>query len=108
MRSAGSELWNNPGDCSTREGRSARESAPLERTSDTKPLSFFDHILGSAARNDFNRNTLEAVKKSEYRFHLQAKDSVLLNPASPFLKGLTPKSMIEYGSDKIKTDGAFS
>ena len=30
VRSAGSELQNNPGDCSAREGRSARESAPLK------------------------------------------------------------------------------
>ena len=33
VRSAGSELQNNPGDCSAREGRSARESAPLKRGS---------------------------------------------------------------------------
>ena len=33
VRSAGSELQNNPGDCSAREGSSARESAPLKRGS---------------------------------------------------------------------------
>ena len=31
VRSAGSELLNSPGDCWAREGRSARESAPLKR-----------------------------------------------------------------------------
>ena len=31
VRSAGSELSNSPGDCWAREGRSARESAPLKR-----------------------------------------------------------------------------
>ena len=69
------------------EGRSLLQSAPLLRNS--PPDCSAIHSPQSALRV----STLEAVKKSEYRFQLQAKDSVLLNPASPFLKGLTPKSI---------------
>ena len=54
---------------------------------DTKPLSFFDHILGSAARNDFSRNALEAVKKHNDRFLSAYEGLCPFNPHAPFKKG---------------------
>ena len=61
-------------------GRSARESAPLKH-SRYGNFFFLDNILGSAARNNWNRETLEVVKKVPRRFRVQTKDSVLLKPA---------------------------
>ena len=93
VRSAGVNLWNSPGDCFTKRGRSARESAPLKH-SRYGAFFFLDNILGSAARNDVDRNISETVKKGENRQRMQAEGFALSTPTSPFLKGLTPKSMI--------------
>ena len=49
--------------------------------------------FGSCYARQLKLEHFSTVKKHENRLPVQAKDSVLLNPASPFLKGLTPKSM---------------
>ena len=51
VRSAGVNLWNSPGDCFTKRGRSARESAPLKH-SRYGNFFFLDNILGLVAQDN--------------------------------------------------------
>ena len=69
--------------------QSEREAIPSEfdknsnRLPDFPGRRFFEHFLGSAMRNDLNRDTLEAVSTFSHRFGVQAKGFALLKPINP-------------------------
>ena len=60
-------------------GRPVREVAPLKH-SRYGNFFFLDNILGSAARNDVDRNISETVKKGENRQRMQAEGFALSTP----------------------------
>ena len=70
------------------EGRSLLQSVPLLQNN---PL---DCSAIHSPQSALRVSTSEAVKKREYRQRMQAEGFALSTPTSPFLKGLTPKSMI--------------
>ena len=59
--------------------------------------------MGSAARNNVDRNAFLVVKKHECRFPVQMRGFAPSIPTSPFLKGLTPKSM-DLFQEKVSAD----
>ena len=50
---------------------------------------------------------MEAVKKRAYRFRVQAEGFTLSTPTSPFLKGLTPKSIDRFFGQFMHSRGSF-
>ena len=54
-------------------------------------------------RNNLDRDVSEIVKKHKYRFRVQMRGFAPSIPTSPFLKGLTPKSMNLF-QEKVSAD----
>ena len=80
-----------------------QERAPLWNPLPKSPLFGLEQYFGSPNGDNENWNAFLVVKKCEYRFPVQMRGFAPSIPTSPFLKGLTPKSMNLF-QEKVSAD----
>ena len=83
MRSTGGEFFQQSGGLLEKEGETCKRGRPLKALP-IRQLFLLGQYFGLPNGDNLDRKASEAVKKREYRFSVQAKDSVLLKPAMPF------------------------
>ena len=89
----GGEFRGQSGGLFPKEGALCKRERPL-KAFPIRQLFLFGQYFGSCCARQYKQERFSAVKKREYRQRMQAEGFALSTPTSPFLKGLTPKSMI--------------